>query len=48
MNIIYVVILMAYLKEKFSIIKKCVVCDGNMEKSNLGNICNACKDKMKR
>jgi hypothetical protein len=27
---------------------KCMMCDGGMEKANVGNICNTCKDKMRK
>jgi len=27
---------------------KCLMCDGVLEKSNLGNICNICKDKLRK
>ncbi|HLC76645.1 MAG TPA: hypothetical protein VJH04_00405 [archaeon] len=27
---------------------KCIMCDGTLEKSNMGMICNACRDKMRK
>lgn len=27
---------------------KCIMCDGAIEKSNFGMICNDCKDKMRK
>ena len=27
---------------------RCIMCEGSLEKSNMGNICNTCKDKMKK
>jgi hypothetical protein len=27
---------------------KCLMCDGTLEKSNMGNICNICKDKLRK
>ncbi len=40
---------MAIMKEQ-KILKapKCLMCEGQLEKSNLGNICNICKDKFRR
>ena len=37
---------MAVLKEKSS--GKCIICEGALEKSNAGSICNVCKDKMRK
>lgn len=40
---------MAIMKE-VKILKSphCLMCDGVLEKSNLGNICNMCKDKLRK
>ncbi len=27
---------------------KCIICEGALEKSNAGSICNVCKDKMRK
>lgn len=27
---------------------KCIMCDGDLERSNFGSICNACKDKLRK
>ncbi|MDI6721294.1 MAG: hypothetical protein QMD85_02805 [Candidatus Aenigmarchaeota archaeon] len=36
---------MAVLREKI-VQRSCLMCEGSIEKSNAGNICNECKDKM--
>ncbi len=28
--------------------RKCIMCEGALEKSNVGFICNGCKDKMRK
>ncbi len=28
--------------------QKCLMCEGALEKSNMGNICNTCKDKFRK
>ncbi len=37
---------MAILKEKA--VKKCAICNGGIERANLGVICNPCRDKFKK
>lgn len=37
---------MALLKEKVA--KKCAICNGEMERANVGIICNQCKDRFKK
>jgi len=27
---------------------RCIMCEGSMEKSNFGMICNTCRDKMRK
>jgi Zn finger protein HypA/HybF involved in hydrogenase expression len=27
---------------------KCLMCEGDIERSNVGNICNSCKDKLNK
>lgn len=34
-------------KEKTSS-KRCLMCEGDLEKANLSSICNVCKDKMRK
>lgn len=36
------------LKERLIGRPKCIMCNGDMERATLGNICNSCKDKMHR
>ncbi len=38
---------MAVIKEKLTA-RKCIICEGHMEKSNAGSICNVCRDKMRK
>jgi len=28
--------------------RKCIMCEGSLEKSNMGMICNDCRDKMRK
>lgn len=28
--------------------RRCIMCEGTLEKSNFGMICNECKDKMRK
>jgi len=28
--------------------RRCIMCDGTLEKANVGFICNDCKDKMRK
>jgi NAD-dependent SIR2 family protein deacetylase len=28
--------------------QRCIMCEGSLEKANVGNVCNACKDKMRK
>lgn len=39
---------MAILKDAKLRAAKCLMCDGALEKSNIGNICNICKDKLRK
>ncbi|MEM7819619.1 MAG: hypothetical protein QXD48_02210 [Candidatus Aenigmatarchaeota archaeon] len=41
---------MAFFKDRLDrgLTKRCIMCDGAIEKANLGNICNACRDKMRK
>lgn len=42
-------IFVAYYKDiKEKLIKRCIMCEGDLEKSNIGSICNTCKDKMRK
>jgi len=38
---------MTVFKEKVTT-RKCIICEGLLEKSNAGSICNVCKDKMRK
>lgn len=37
---------MAIFKERS--VKKCAICNGEIERANLGVICNQCRDKFKK
>ncbi len=37
---------MSLLKEKIA--KKCAICNGEIEKANLGLVCNQCRDRFKK
>ncbi|GEM_PF-4479319 len=40
---------MAIMREpKMLKVAKCLMCEGALEKSNMGNICNICKDKFRK
>lgn len=41
------VIFMAVPREKAAS-RRCIICEGALEKSNAGNICNPCKDKIRK
>jgi hypothetical protein len=43
----YKAVIMAVLKEKPGP-RRCIVCEGALERSNIGNVCNQCKDKMRK
>lgn len=38
---------MAIAKEK-NAARKCIICEGVLEKANAGSICNPCKDKIRK
>lgn len=40
---------MAYYKDiKERLLKRCIMCEGDLEKANFGSICNTCRDKMRK
>jgi len=41
--------IMAIMREPKTLkLAKCLMCEGALEKSNMGNICNVCKDKFRK
>jgi hypothetical protein len=40
---------MAYFNDvKEKALKRCIMCEGDLEKANIGSICNACRDRMRK
>ena len=42
--------IMAFYKELMDkrLKPRCIMCEGDIERSNMSSICNTCKDKLKR